>query len=65
VELYLHSPNTPPWRGAQFKKGTGTTLPLSLLDQSCPQMWSVVQGVNVNVVNVITYMLHGAGYLKS
>jgi hypothetical protein len=19
VELYLHSPNTPPWRGAQFK----------------------------------------------
>jgi len=20
VELYLHSPNTPSWRGAQFKK---------------------------------------------
>jgi len=28
VELYLHSPNTPPWRGAELKKGTGTTLPL-------------------------------------
>jgi hypothetical protein len=28
VELYLHSPNTPPWRGAQLRKSTGTTLPL-------------------------------------
>jgi len=28
VELYLHSPNTPSWRGAQFKKSTVTTLPL-------------------------------------
>jgi hypothetical protein len=28
VELYLHFPNTPSWRGAQFKKSTGTTLPL-------------------------------------
>jgi hypothetical protein len=28
MELYLHSPNTPSWCGAQFKKGTGTTLPL-------------------------------------
>jgi hypothetical protein len=23
VELYLHSPNTPSWRGAQFKKTQG------------------------------------------
>jgi len=30
VELYLHSSNTPLWRGDQFKKGTGTTLPLPL-----------------------------------
>jgi hypothetical protein len=29
VELYLHSPNTPSWCGAQLKKSTGTTLPLS------------------------------------
>jgi hypothetical protein len=28
VELYLHSSNTPSWRGAQLS--TGTTLPLSL-----------------------------------
>jgi hypothetical protein len=28
VELYLHFPSTPPWLGAQFKKNTGTTLPL-------------------------------------
>jgi hypothetical protein len=27
VELYLQSPYTPPWRGAQLKI-TGTTLPL-------------------------------------
>jgi hypothetical protein len=30
VELYIHSANTPPWRDAQFKKGTGTTLLLAL-----------------------------------
>jgi len=31
VELYLHSPNTPSWCGAQFKKkSTETTLPLPL-----------------------------------
>jgi hypothetical protein len=31
VELYLHSPNTPPWRGAQLKTSTGTLLLLLLL----------------------------------
>jgi len=25
VELYLHCPNTPSWRGAQFKKNAGIT----------------------------------------
>jgi hypothetical protein len=30
VELYLHSPNMPSWRGAQLKKSTGTTLRLPL-----------------------------------
>jgi hypothetical protein len=24
MELHLHSPSTPLWRGAQLKKGTGT-----------------------------------------
>jgi enoyl-CoA hydratase/carnithine racemase len=28
VELYLHSPNTPPWRGAQLKHRDNFTLPL-------------------------------------
>jgi len=28
VELNLHSPDMPSWRGARFKKGTGTTLPI-------------------------------------
>jgi hypothetical protein len=26
MELYLHSPSMPSWRGAQLKKITGTTL---------------------------------------
>jgi hypothetical protein len=30
VELYLHSHNTPSWRGTQLKKSTGTTLPLCI-----------------------------------
>jgi hypothetical protein len=30
VKLYLHSPNTPPWRFAQ-KKSTGTTLPYLIM----------------------------------
>jgi len=29
VELYIRSPNTPSWRGAQLKN-TGITLPLPL-----------------------------------
>jgi hypothetical protein len=28
VELYLYSPNTPAWLGAELKKSTRTTLPL-------------------------------------
>jgi hypothetical protein len=31
VELYLHSPNTPSWRGARLKKSTGTNLLLLYL----------------------------------
>jgi hypothetical protein len=30
VELYLHSPNTPPWRGAQLKHRDSFTFTLSL-----------------------------------
>jgi hypothetical protein len=30
MELYLHSPSTPSWRGALLNKSTGTTLPLPL-----------------------------------
>jgi hypothetical protein len=29
VELYLYSPSTPSWRGAQFKQSTRTTLPFT------------------------------------
>jgi hypothetical protein len=31
VELYLHSPNTPLWRGARLKKSAGTILAVLLL----------------------------------
>jgi hypothetical protein len=31
VQLYLHSPNTPPWHGAQLKHRDNFTLPLPLL----------------------------------
>jgi hypothetical protein len=34
VELYLHSPNTSSWRGAQLKS-TGTTLPLRYYSPIC------------------------------
>jgi len=30
VELYLHYPNTPSWRGAQLNTGTALPLPLPL-----------------------------------
>jgi hypothetical protein len=30
MELYLHSPNTPSWHGAQLKERTGMPLPLPL-----------------------------------
>jgi hypothetical protein len=43
VELYLHSPNTPSWRGAQLKS-TGTTLPLALPFTACHQYQSATKG---------------------
>jgi hypothetical protein len=30
MELYLHFPNMPSWRGVWLKKRTGATLPLPL-----------------------------------
>jgi len=35
VQLYHHSPNTPSWRGTQFKKSEGTILHLPLPLQFC------------------------------
>jgi hypothetical protein len=34
VELYLHSPNTPSWRGAQLKEAQGQ-LYLFILEEIC------------------------------
>jgi hypothetical protein len=40
VESYFHSPNTPLWRGAQFKKSTGTTLPLLCYNVLFMEQWN-------------------------
>jgi hypothetical protein len=38
-------PNTPSWRGAQFKKSTGTTLPsLVMLDNIVMKLDLLIQG---------------------
>jgi hypothetical protein len=42
VELYLRSPNTPSWRGAEFS--TRTTLPLIFL------IYSVLTGFMVSLI---------------
>jgi len=40
MELYLHSHNTPSWRGAQLKRGTRTTtLPLPLFHCGSDLWW--------------------------
>jgi len=31
VELYIHSPNTPPWRGAQLKHRDNFTFTFTLM----------------------------------
>jgi hypothetical protein len=35
VELYLHSPSTPPWRGAQLKYRDNFTFYLLTSDSGC------------------------------
>jgi hypothetical protein len=41
VEIYLHSPNTPSWRGAQLKHRVEISVPLSnnkdVVEQYLPQ----------------------------
>jgi hypothetical protein len=61
VELYLHSPNTPSWRGGQLNKSTGTTLllPLPVLKNkaikikcNCPGKMNIVGSVSYSGINV-------------
>jgi hypothetical protein len=52
VELYLHSPNTPPWLGAQLKHRDYFTLPYNRLNVkiwlvSCPVCGRKVSGSNL------------------
>jgi hypothetical protein len=47
MELYLHFPNMPSWRGAQLKKSTGTTLPLPLIGLILSIFHSIQQSMQV------------------
>jgi hypothetical protein len=56
AELYLHSPNTPSWRGSQLKwKSTVTTLPLPLikaLKSLCPTVDAGhIKSIRVNLTS--------------
>jgi hypothetical protein len=44
MEVYIHSPNTPSWRGAQLKKkkSTGTTLTFFLPSTPVSSEWSLL-----------------------
>jgi len=51
VELYIHSPNTPSWRGARFKKSTETTLSYRTLSASrCEANWNRYRDWNAQLV---------------
>jgi len=48
VNLHLHSPNTPSWRGAQLKRSTETTLPL-------PNVISVIKSSRMRLAGHVTH----------
>jgi hypothetical protein len=50
VELYLHSPNTPPWRGAHLRKAQGQRLPLLYLPVSYLSRY-----VNIKILAIVLY----------
>jgi hypothetical protein len=49
VELYLHSPNTPSWRGAQLKHRDNFTFTLTYDDLSTQNMKTILNSQKVNV----------------
>jgi hypothetical protein len=59
VELHLHSPNMPPWRGAKFKKSTGTTLPY------LGTKWPLIQTFKAKCLKMATGDQNSASNKKS
>jgi len=47
VEVYIHSPNTPSWRGAQLKYGDNFTFYLYLIEEERLQMCGNERGLDL------------------
>jgi hypothetical protein len=66
MELYLHSPNTPSWRGARLQKSTGATLPLPYVTQN--GRWTVDDELmkiwKETVIFYIIYLFHPRIWLE-
>jgi hypothetical protein len=60
MELYLYSPNTPSWRGAQVKS-TGITLPLPHLNDSSPNIVRVIKSRRMKWAGHVARMGEGRG----
>jgi len=57
VELYLHSSNTPSWRGAQLRKNTGTTLPFYTLTSYFVKIhFNIILTVNPYVSRIVPFL---------
>jgi hypothetical protein len=58
MELYVHSPNTPSWRGAQFKHRDSFTLPLSEYSLPCSQKLILCPCPEPDESRPISFQLH-------
>jgi len=58
VELYLHSPNSPSWRGDQLKKSTGSTLPFTFISRSDSSMLCVSRPFRITKRNCTAEVQH-------
>jgi hypothetical protein len=65
VELYLHSHNTPSWRGARLKAQGQLYLYFRLCNNAVP-VTGIIYHLLTLLTYLLTYLLHGVGYyLKS
>jgi hypothetical protein len=50
VELYLHTPNTPSWRGAQLKHKDNFTLPLKIKIQDAAEKRATIKTTIIEIL---------------